>query len=90
MDKQGKFVNVNVNHFGANSCVCACVCSCVHGSAHGNGCVVNGGSATAAIIIIIAYQFVHKAWTPLVRTFGAKESVLISEVSINTQIWYFI
>ena len=49
LDKRGKFVNVNVNHFGANSCVCACVCSCVCGSAHGSGCVVDGGSTTAAI-----------------------------------------
>ena len=51
LDKRGKSVNVNVNniHFGANSCVCACVCSCVCGSAHGSGCVVDGGSATAAI-----------------------------------------
>ena len=51
LDKRGKSVNVNVTsiHFGANSCVCACVCSCVCGSAHGSGCVVNGGSAMAAI-----------------------------------------
>ena len=55
LDKQGKSVNVNEKsiHFGVNSsvcaCVCACVCSCVCGSAHGSGCVVDGGSATAAI-----------------------------------------
>ena len=44
-------VNVNVNsiQFCANSCVCACVCSCVCGSVHGSGCVVDGGSAMAAI-----------------------------------------
>ena len=47
LDKRGK-LNVHVNtHFGANSCVC--VCSCVCCSAHGSGCVVDGGSATAAI-----------------------------------------
>ena len=47
LDKQGKSVNVNVNsiHFGASSRVCSCVC----GSAHGSGCMVDGGSATAAI-----------------------------------------
>ena len=53
LDKRGKSVNVHVNtcstHFGANSCVFACVCSCVRCSAHGSGCVVDGGSATAAI-----------------------------------------
>ena len=49
LDKRGKSVNVHVNtcsiHFGANSRVC----SCVYCSAHGSGCVVDGGSATAAI-----------------------------------------
>ena len=47
LDKQGKSVHVNTCsiHFGTNSCVCACV-RC---SAHGSGCVVDGGSATAAI-----------------------------------------
>ena len=53
LDKRGKSVNVHVNtcsiHFGANSRMCACVCSCVCRSAHGSGCVVDGGSATAAI-----------------------------------------
>ena len=55
LDKPGKSVNVNVHvntcsiHFGVNSCECACVCSCVCCSAHGSGCVVDGGSATAAI-----------------------------------------
>ena len=47
------YVNVHVNtcsiHFGVNSCVCACVCSCVCCSTDGSGCVVDGGSATAAI-----------------------------------------
>ena len=42
-------VNTCSIHFGANSRVCACVCSCVCCSAHGSGCVVDGGSATAAI-----------------------------------------
>ena len=36
-------VNTSSIHFGANSCVCVCF------SAHGSGCVVDGGSATAAI-----------------------------------------
>ena len=47
LDKRGKSVHVNrcSVHFGTNSCVCACVCC----SAHGSGCVVDGGSATAAI-----------------------------------------
>ena len=47
LDKRGKSVHVNTCsiHFGTNSCVCACVCC----SAHGSGCVVDGGSATAAI-----------------------------------------
>ena len=51
LDKRGQSVNVNVSsiHFGDNSRVCACVCSCGCGSAHGSGCVVDGGSATAAI-----------------------------------------
>ena len=49
LGKRGKSDNVNSIHFGANSCVCACVRSCVCGSAHGSGCMVNGGSATAAI-----------------------------------------
>ena len=51
LDKRGKSVNVNLSsiHFDANSCVCACVCSCVCSSAHGSGCLVDGGSATAAI-----------------------------------------
>ena len=55
LDKRGKSVHVNTCsiHFGANSCVCVCVCVCVYScvccSAHGSGCVVNGGSATAAI-----------------------------------------
>ena len=51
LDKRRKSVNVNVSsiHFGANSRVCACVCCCVCGSAHGSGCVVDGGSATAAM-----------------------------------------
>ena len=51
LDKRGKSVNVNVNsiQFCANSCVCACVCSCVCGSVHGSGCVVDGGTAMAAI-----------------------------------------
>ena len=49
LDKQGKSVNVNSKHLGANSCVCACVCSCACGSAHGSGSVVDGRSATAAI-----------------------------------------
>ena len=54
LDKRGKSVNVNVHvntcsiHFGTNSCVCSCVCC----SAHGSGCVVDGGSATAAISIL--------------------------------------
>ena len=54
LDKRGKSVNVNVHvytysiHFGATSCVCACVCSCVCCPAHGSGCVVDGGSDTAA------------------------------------------
>ena len=51
LDKRGKSVkfNVHVNtcsiHFGANSRVFSCVCC----SAHGSGCMVDGGSATAAI-----------------------------------------
>ena len=47
LDKRGKSVHVNTCsvHFGTNSCVCACVCC----SAHGSGCVVDGGSTTAAI-----------------------------------------
>ena len=53
LDKRGKSVNVHVNtcsiHFGDNSCLCACVCSCVCCFAHGSGCVVDGGSTTAAI-----------------------------------------
>ena len=52
VDKRGN-LNVHVTkcsiHFRANSCVYSCVCC----SAHGSGCVVDGGSATAAIIIII-------------------------------------
>ena len=46
LDKRGKSVNV---YFDANSCVSAYVCSCVCGSVHSSGCVVDGGSATAAI-----------------------------------------
>ena len=49
LDKRGKYVNIHVNtcsiYFGANSRVC----SCVYCSAHGSGCMVDGGSATAAI-----------------------------------------
>ena len=40
-------------HFGANSCVCVCVRSCVCCSAHGSGCMVDGGSATAAIGVLL-------------------------------------
>ena len=42
-----KSVHVNTCsiHFGTNSCVCSCVCC----STHGSGCVVDDGSATAAI-----------------------------------------
>ena len=51
--KLDKRVNVHVNtcsmHFGANSRVCSFVCSVVCCSTHGSGCVVDGGSATAAI-----------------------------------------
>ena len=49
LDKRGKSDDINSIHFSANSCVCVCVCSCVCGSAHGSGCVVDGGSTTAAI-----------------------------------------
>ena len=51
LDKRGKSVHVNTCsiHFGTNSCVCACACC----SAHGSGCVVDGGSATAAIRVLL-------------------------------------
>ena len=51
LDKRGKSVQVNTCsiHFGTNSCACAYVCSCVCCSAYGSGCVVDGGSTTAAI-----------------------------------------
>ena len=73
LDKRGKSVNVNVHvntcsiHFFANSCVCACVCSCKCCSTHGSGCVVDGGSATAAIYFF--KQLLHCIGMVCIRTY---------------------
>ena len=40
---------VNILNSCVCACACACVCSSVCGSAYGSGCMVDGGSATAAI-----------------------------------------